>query len=241
MQTILIGLDDTDNATSRGTGHLARQLLAELAGRGLDPVSVTRHQLPLDPRIPYTSHNSGACLTVTANDGEGLAAAETAFDFVAARAADGSDPGVCLADADTLAPAIIEFGRRAAAEVVTMDAAFRAARAAGLDLRPLGGTGLGVIGALASVGLRAGGNDGRFIELPGLRDLPERLRREDFDRMNIRLAHTGRRRPGPDDAYETFGWVRPRLQDGRAVLPLEWSEQQDAWVPVDRKRSRPLE
>ena len=57
---ILIGLDDTDNAVSRGTGYLARTLLGELARRGCRPIGVTRHQLLLDARIPYTSHNSSA-------------------------------------------------------------------------------------------------------------------------------------------------------------------------------------
>ena len=239
MATILIGLDDTDNATSRGTGHLARQLLADLARRGLRPISVTRHQLPLDPRIPYTSHNSGACVAVEGGDGADSAA--MAFDFVAGRAADGSDPGVCIAEAGMLPDEVLAFGRRAAAEVVEMAEALDVARAAGVALRPLGGTGLGVIGALASVGLRAGGDDGRFIELPGLRELAGRLGAEGFERVGIRLEHTGTHWPGPDDAYETFGWVRPRLLGGRAVLPVKWSEQQDAWVPVDRKRSRPLE
>lgn len=65
---ILIGIDDTDNLESRGTGYMARQLGAMLSEGGLALVEgITRHQLLLDPQIPYTSHNSSACLLVRAN------------------------------------------------------------------------------------------------------------------------------------------------------------------------------
>ena len=110
----------------------------------------------------------------------------------------------------------------------------------GVALRPLGGTGLGVIGALGSVGLRATGNDGRIIQLPGLRELPDRVAAGDFERLGIRLVHRGDRMTEADDAYETLGWVRPNLNGGEPVLPVEWDETKNAWLPVDRKRSRPL-
>lgn len=239
MTTILIGLDDTDSATSRGTGYLARELVKALVERGFAPLGVTRHQLLLDPRIPYTSHNSSACVAVEADNG--LDAAAAAFDFVADRAAEGSDPGVCVAPADAVAEAVTEFGRRAASRIVTMPEAAALADAAGLDLRPLGGTGLGIIGALAAVGLRAGGGDGRFIDLPGLRSLPDRVAPSDLKELGIRLDYRGGRDTRPNDAYDTLGWVRPRLIGHRPVLPVQWDEERDAWIPVDRKRSRPLE
>ena len=65
----LIGVDDTDNLESRGTGHRVRQLANCLAQQELaQPLGITRHQLLVDPRIPYTSHNSSACLLVDANE-----------------------------------------------------------------------------------------------------------------------------------------------------------------------------
>jgi len=234
VATILIGLDDTDNATSRGTGHLARRLSAELAARGLGPLGVTRHQFLVDPRIPYTSHNSGACVAV---EGDGAAAA-FAFDFVAASAADGSDPGVCVAEAAAVGHEAIAFGRDATRRIVEMDEALEVARAAGIDLRVLGGSGLGVIGALGSVALRAEGDEGRFIDLPGLRALPPRVTLPALARLGVRVERPSDDRPArSDDALETLGWVRPRLVRGEAVLPVEWSDEHDAWVPVDRKRA----
>jgi hypothetical protein len=236
MAILLIGLDDTDNADSRGTGHLARQLAAEGARRGLRPLGVTRHQFLVDPRIAYTSHNSGACAAFEADGSAGAAA--FAFDFVAARAAPGSDPGVCVADASGVSAEVTAFGRAAAGQVLDMAAALELAGRAGLDLRPLGGTGLGVIGALASVGLRAAGSDGRFIDLPGLRGLAERISIRQVAGLGIRIEHRGERQVAAADDLETLGWVRPRLRAGRPVLPVEWSDERHAWVPVDRKTSR---
>lgn len=62
---LLIGIDDTDNLESRGTGYRVRQLANWLSEKNLVvPLGITRHQLLVDPRIPYTSHNSSACLVV---------------------------------------------------------------------------------------------------------------------------------------------------------------------------------
>ena len=236
MAAILIGLDDTDNPTSRGTGYLARRLSADLAARGLAPLGVTRHQFLLDERIPYTSHNSGACVAVE-GDG-GIETARVAFDFVAAGSADGSDPGVCVAEAGAVGPETVVFGRDATRRILSMNEAFEAARAADLDLRALGGSGLGVIGALGSVALRAGGNEGRFIDLPGLRRLGPRVTLAALVRLDIHVEPRPGDRPArPDDGLETLDWVRPRLVAGEAVLPVEWSDEHDAWVPVDRKRA----
>jgi len=240
MAALLIGIDDTDNPTSRGTGHLARTLLAECVRRGMKPVGVTRHQFLIDPAIPYTSHNSGACVAVAG--GRGVQEAGFAFDFVAAGAAEGSDPGVCIASSDQVDQPVIEFGRRAARQIVGMDEAFRLAEAAGIALKALGGSGLGVIGALGSVGLRAEGNDGRFIDLPGLRELPDRVEARTFALLGIRLEHyNGPRTPQAGDAYLTLGWARPRLVAGEPVLVVQWSKPHNAWIPADRKKRRPLE
>ncbi|MHC4352675.1 MAG: hypothetical protein ACYTE3_14115 [Planctomycetota bacterium] len=232
--TFLIGIDDTDNPTSPGTGRLARMLSDECARRGLSPFGVTRHQFLLDPAIPYTSHNSGACIAVESEDGVNIG--DFVFDFIVSKSAEGSDPGVCVAEITQVPAFVTEFANRATEQVVTMSEAFSLARQAFISLHGLGGTCQGIIGALGSVGLRASGNNGRFIDLPGLRVLRGCVNAGAFDRIGVAVEHCGgERSPEANDRYETLDWVRPRLAGGKAVLPVQWSEKEDAWIPVDKK------
>jgi len=235
MPVILIGIDDTDNDTSAGTGRLARMLSAECKTQGMRPLGVTRHQFLLDDAIPYTSHNSGACVALAAD--VAIEHVTFAFDFVAARCAAGSDPGVCIVRADDVTTSIVEFAQAAAEKILEMRTAFELAAAATIRLHGLGGSCQGVIGALASVGARAEGNSGRFIDLPGLRELPHRVHADTFKELNILVEHrTNGRRVDRGDAYETLDWLRPRLIGGKPVLIVEWSETKNAWLPLDRKR-----
>jgi hypothetical protein len=237
MAIVFIGIDDTDNQTSMGTGRLARLLAAECARRGMKLRGVTRHQFLQDPAIPFTSHNSGACIAL--ETGNGISAVEFGFEYVRERAAEGSDPGVCLAEAKQVTPEMEQFGQAATTRIVEMREAYAVAEKAGVELRGLGGDNLGVIGALGSVGLRAEGNEGRYIDLPGLRELPDRVKSETFHCMGIEFHYKiGERQPRPADFYETRGWVRPRLENGKPVLWVEWSKADYAWIPVDRKKRR---
>lgn len=237
MRTILIGIDDTDNDTSPGTGRLARSLCEELTKGGMESLGVTRHQFLLDKAIPYTSHNSGACIAVESNNG--IEQADFAFDFVACASAKGSDPGVCVAFSDDVPRQASEFGWAAKEKILKIEESFQLAEIYGIKLRGLGGDCLGVIGALASVGLRAQGNDGRFIDLPGLRDLPRKVNIETYQDMGIAVQHQiDSRQPNPSDTYDTQDWVRPRLINGKAVLIVKWSEKDSAWVPIDNKKNQ---
>jgi hypothetical protein len=235
MTTYLIGMDDTDNESSPGTGRLARRLCDECVRRGLRSLGVTRHQFLVDPAIPYTSHNSGACIAVEAENSP--RDWEFVYDFVARNCAEGSDPGVCVAAAPDVPDFVTKFGDLATRQVVTMSDAFRVAQDASISLRGLGGTSQGVIGALGSVGLRASGNNGRFIDLPGLRELEGCLNAAAFDRIGVIVEHRScGREPKAGDRYETLDWVRPRLVGGKAVLPVEWSALKNAWIPLDKKK-----
>ena len=172
METVLIGMDDTDNLETRGTGYRARQLAERLLENRLAQIiGVTRHQLLVDARIPYTSHNSSACVAVLPDcDLDRLAA--FCRDFLLEIAADGSDVGLCVA-AEEQAEKITPFGRRAQTTVLSQQDATDLAIELDIRLEGLTGTRQGIIGALAAVGLHAGGNDGRYLWNWGLRELAE--------------------------------------------------------------------
>jgi hypothetical protein len=172
MATVLIGIDDTDNPDTRGTGYRARELAERLRGSKLaQTTGVTRHQLLVDDRIPYTSHNSSACVAVQPDcDLDTL----TAFcrDFLLEIAAQGSDVGLCVA-AEAQAEMVAAFGRRAQTIVVDREEALALAAQHTIRLEGLTGTRQGVIGALAAAGLHAAGNDGRYLWNRGLRELAD--------------------------------------------------------------------
>ena len=236
MREILIGIDDTDNPTSPGTGKLARNLCQELVKKGLKSRGVTRHQLLVDCLIPYTSHNSGACISVENDD---IREVDFAFDYIACISAKGSDPGVCIAYSDEVSEDVSNFGKAAQERILSMEQSFEVARKSRIKLRGLGGNCLGVIGALASVGLRARGNDGRFIDMPGLRELPRKVYRKSLENIGIELIERDEKHsPDKNDIYDTLDWVRPNLIDNKPVLIIEWSERENAWIPVNRKKNK---
>jgi tRNA(Ile2) C34 agmatinyltransferase TiaS len=238
---VLLGVDDTDVLGHKpGTGRLARDLGAHLQQAGLATLlGVVRHQLLVDPRIPYTSHNSPACLILEMEsraNGTARRLFDEAAEYVRSRCAQGSDPGLCFAARDDVAMIVVEFGWRAGNEVLNKQEAWALAQCENLRLEELGGTGDGVIGALAAVGLTAEGNAGRYLELGGgLRDLPERLPASVLRQRGIALLSVARNsEPVAADAeIFTEDRVRPRLIGGRPVLLLERTEH--GWRCFDRK------
>ena len=165
MVKILICIDDTDNLESIGTGQLLENLCGELKREGLGESGfVTRHQLFIHEDIPYTSHNSSMCCEVTSSDLEKTIA--VARKYLSEHAAEGSDPGLCVLDLDASADysSLMEFGRKAQTEILKKEAAYSVAASynGSVFLSEHGGSGEGIIGALAGIGLRLTGSDGRI-------------------------------------------------------------------------------
>ena len=97
QKRFFIGLDDTDFGDSVGTGALARELMVHLErDLGADSHGVTRHQLLVHPEIPYTSHNSAACLEVEC-DATLESLVDTCSEFVQFLFHPGADPGLSIA------------------------------------------------------------------------------------------------------------------------------------------------
>jgi hypothetical protein len=231
----LICIDDTDNDESIGTGRLARRLGAHLRDRGLlaEKLSVTRHQLLVHPDIPYTSHNSSACIEAMGG-GDREMLVDAARDYLKQNGQQGANPGLCVVQADAVPRALVGMARRAQREVWTLEAFDAGLRGMELGLWWSGETGQGRIGACSGAALRSTGNDGRFIGLPGIRDLDGTLR---VGEICARSGVEEVRRAGdplPADAtIDTRGWVRPSLIGGRAVLEVR--EESGRRVPLERR------
>ena len=237
MIRAFIGFDDTDYLDSdRGTGKLARWFPRELP-EGFNLWGVVRQQLLVHEDIPYTSHNSSACVIVEVP--------ELGFlDDLVSRAArhlerhalDGSDPGLCVTHlGDPALPRLIAFSQRCTSQVVRQRDALEATR--DMHLSGHGGTNDGIIGAAAAVGLTAHGWSGRFIEFGKLRDFPEMVRISELERLNILAVSLDRdgQVPAPGDLVHTNGWLRPRLWGNRPILPVIPREK-GIWESLGEKR-----
>ncbi len=224
----LIGIDDTDNLDTPGTGRLARSLAGVLAAQdSIEVEGITRHQLLVDPRLQYTSHNSSACLVVTSQPDRLDALLDTCRRFLATTSAPGSDAGLCVAEWSQVGEAVQQFGERAKRDILTQAEARTVAQREVLALEGLTGDHSGIIGALAAVGLRAAGNDGRFLWLAGLRELSGVYTADQLRRATpIELIQTiaGSDVP-PADRIAVGDWVRPVLKQGRTVLLVEPEDQ----------------
>lgn len=159
MKRYLITFDDTDNLQTLGTGHALDRFLNSVAHGGW---YITRHQLFVNELVPYTSHNSAMCAEMSVD----IALAELielAGRFLERESAEGSDPGLCIADLDGISEPelLIAWGLRAKREVLTKQEAYELASRCAVHLSEHGGDGQGIVGALAGAGLRLSGNDGR--------------------------------------------------------------------------------
>lgn len=236
---LLVGIDDTDRKGTPGTGRLARQLLDELIGLGCEPAGVTRHQFLIDPRIPYTSHNSAACLALAGSfDLQPLQ--RNCLSFLQSHSAEGSQPGLCVAWQHEVPQEVTSFGLSAQQRLLHVDQAVSLAERTKLWLKGLTDSAQGIIGALAAVGLRAGGNDGRFIQLARIRQASGLMSVAQIKDLGVHEVLDNQGRTLDNSAkVATLNWIRPRLRNHRAILYVEQDpDDADLWLPADRSKSR---
>ena len=235
----LLGIDDTDNLESRGTGHRVRQLAGWLAENGLaEPLGITRHQLLVDPQIPYTSHNSSACLSVKSGNQNDLW--DAAREFLLRESAPGSDAGLTLAKWSSINECVVSFAKRAKIVVLTMPEAEQTASQAGIYCEGLTGTHGGIIGALSAIGLHRAGNDGRFLWLPGLRELQGTHTAGEICKLGHvdRICSLDNREVHPKSIVNIGEWARPILRDGKSILYVE--KQNDEWHIIPKEYIKKL-
>ncbi len=178
LVSLVVSVDDTDDETrATSTGEIASLIAsAATALGGSLRLEVTRHQLLLRDDVPYTSHNSSMAFEALVPS-EGIADLYAqAVQIIAVNRAPTSDPGLCFAcvpdthgneaftQLESLAVGeLVAFGRHAKVDFCSARSAYElASRIPWVALSEHGGDGSGVVGALAGVGLRLGGDDGRF-------------------------------------------------------------------------------
>jgi hypothetical protein len=139
----------------------------------------------------------------------------------------GSDVGLCIAEKIEINQPIINWGLRAKEDLLDQDNALMLADMEGIYLEGLTGEHTGVVGALAAVGLRKSGNDGRFIWLEGqkeLRDiLPGYYLVEELTgiyNFDVVISKDGSILDNKQMVY-LGDWVRPLLKDNKITLVVE--------------------
>ena len=242
---ILISIDDTDDIDSRGTGDVAELMAQGLTDSGLAECGrVTRHQLLVHPDIAYTSHNSAMCFPAEVDVDSLDAVTAWCEATLAAESVAAADPGLCVAAVETLAEpdVLVAYGRDAKERVFSKDEAYRIAGDQRVHLSEHGGTGIGVIGALAGAGLRLSGNDGRFkgkFAIPGDESGVARVR--DIRGYGVESVRTLNGDVLGDEEPVLVGpECKLVLLAGEAVLLVVPTNRSAAapWTVVDRKALR---
>jgi len=162
---VFIAIDDTDSLGTPGTGHHAEALRQKIEAAGFGTTRyITRHQLYVHEDVPYTSHNSAMCFEAELNGGRLEQVITLAQEHLLEVSEVGSDPGLCVAVLDQVQgpERLIAFGMQAKSGLVTKAMAYALAESTKVHLSEHGGTGGGIIGAIAGVGLRLNGHDGRI-------------------------------------------------------------------------------
>lgn len=230
MDRIYIGIDDTDNKFSRGTGFLSRKMSTEIQNNKLGTVEgVTRHQLFFDPRIPYTSQNSSACIDLISDSQEELI--NFCREFLIKESADGSDVGLAVSLENKIKEEVQMWGVRAKKEILTQNEAKSIAKKENILLEGLTGTKDGIIGSLAAIGLRKTGDDGRFIWLKGgeLREIKGIMSIKDLkNHINIDAVIDKNNNFVPETEKLILGeWLRPVLIKNKIIIIAERFKNKD--------------
>ncbi len=243
--TFFIGIDDTDNKGSRGTGFRSRQMASELELAGFGHVrGIMRHQLLCHEDIPSTSQNSSNSLIVDCCDSEGLRS--FCRNFLIREVLPGSNGGLCVVDGDKIPDEVEEWGRRAKSEIINQGEAVEIATRNNIFLTGICGNNGGIIGALAAVGLRKTGNDGRFIWQPGkqLRDLQGSITVEELKRGTLidDIMSKDGKILSPDEMIDMTDWVRAVLINYKTYVLVERNLKRSGseWKTVDREYIKKL-
>ncbi len=243
-QKVFIGVDDTDVLGGPfGTGRVARDMADYLEKLGAGRTyGVIRYQLLVDPRIHYTSHNSAKCVEFE-TEASLAELHKYCTHFLKQICQLGSDPGLCTCAEKQVTPELIAYSETAQREFIAKEQAVRLAGKLGILLSELGGTGEGIIGALAASGLRGSGNGGRYVQLRGIREI------KGVVTVNSILTNTGitaviDEKGNPvegEEIIDSQDWVKPNVIEGKPVLRVRLRNSDNGnriWETVEQKHKK---
>jgi hypothetical protein len=151
----------------------------------------------------------------------------------------GADPGLCICTQEQVTQEMLLFGCKAETTLLNKKEALELAAKHAVFLQEIGGDGEGVIGALAAVGLRAGGNNGRLVDARGIRDIKGIVSVAEIkQRTDIgSVRDIGGNLLGDDEMIDSLEWIRPSLIGGKAVLRVKRAPgaARKIWVPAEKR------
>jgi hypothetical protein len=152
----------------------------------------------------------------------------------------GSDPGLCICPEEKFNREILDYALSTQKIVLHKEEASRLASKYSIFLHEIGGDGGGIIGALAAVGLRAGGNDGRLVDLRGIREITGMISVGNIKKQTdiISVQDTEGRVIPDDDIIDSLDWIKPSLINGQPVLRVKLvvdNTGKQVWQPAEKK------
>jgi hypothetical protein len=135
---------------------------------------------------------------------------------------------------------LICYGELAQKDFIDKEQAIRLAWKSGIFLSEEGGTGEGIIGALAAVGLRGSGNGGRYVHLQGIREIKGLVTVSSIlkDTGITAVVDEGGRPVGGGETVDSQDWIKPNVIGGNPVLRIRLRGDVNGgqvWETVEQK------
>jgi hypothetical protein len=230
-----IGIDDTGYLDQHLTTKLMRSWLSQMVEQSLiHSEGITRHQLFESEKISSSYKNRS--LAFTFNTSQSIFEIEDQLvDFIRTASSPHANPAIAILSRHSDSLHALAFGRRCKNELLKLSDSEQYASESNVLLRGLGGNRNGMIGALAAVGLRAGGGDGIFVHIDGLEGLKGDQSAGDI-RNNSALQHIVDISSGEeldrDDMVKIDSYLRPNLINGGPTQYVQLIANSKVWTPL---------
>ena len=230
-----LGVDDTGHLDQSLTSKLIRNWLLSMKDASLIcSEGITRHQLFESEKISSSYKNRALALTFKSSLSI-FEIEDQIVEFTRMNSSTKANPAVAILSRHSDSLHVLAFGRRCKNELLKISDSEQYASESNVLLRGIGGNRNGQIGALAAVGLRAGGNDGIFIHLDGLESLKGDQTAGDI-RNNSALQHIVDISSGEeldrDDMIKIDSYLRPQLVNGEPTQYVQLITNSKVWNPV---------